>query len=80
MNDEERNRKNISYYNSERNRISKLLERKGIKHHLTYQNSIYVKTKLKEDEIESLLKKNNINKEVIFINNYYTFAIINKDQ
>ena len=79
MNDKERNRKNISYYNSERNRISKLLKRKGIKHHLTYQNSVYIKTKLKEDEIESLLKKNNINKEIIFINNYYTFAIINKE-
>lgn len=78
INDNERNNRNINYFNDERIRIAKIFDKFKIKYHFSYQNSVFVKTKLKEEEIKSYFKKINLNKEIIMINGYYTFAIVDK--
>lgn len=78
LEDKNRNNEAISYYNNERNRISKLLKSKKIKFFFTYQNTTYIKTKLKLEEIKSIFKKNNINLEITLDGDFIQIPILNK--
>ena len=78
LEDKNRNNETISYYNNERNRISKLLKSKKIKFFFTYQNTTYIKTKLKLEEIKSIFKKNNINLEITLDGDFIQIPILNK--
>ena len=78
LEDKNRNDKTIRYYNNERSRISKMLKEKKIKFFFSYQNSIYIKTKFKLEEIKSIFKKNNINLELILDGEFVQIPILNK--
>ena len=78
LEDKIRNKETINYYNNERSRLSTILKGRKIKFFFTYQNSIYIKTKFKLEEINIILKKNRINLDITVDNGFIIIPNLNK--